>query len=380
MRWLARAGLAARGVMYVVIGWIAVEVAFHRSNQQADRTGALHAISATPVGGVLLWLLVIGFIGMALWRLSEALYGSPGSGGQKASKRLAALGRAIIYAVIAYGVLKYALGAGGPQSSDKQSVDLTATLLKYPGGQILVIVIGLALIGGGIYLAYEAWKEKFRRDLELGQMRARTRRIVEWLGKFGGVARGAVFVTAGIFLVVAAVEAKPQQAKGIDSSLRALASTPLGPWLLVLVAIGLIMFGVFSCCQAKWQRLVAQWPLAQNPLSRLGGFDDEAELGGLLVVGQRVAFHGGGEAALAGQADLLQRHVLGRLVDPALQVVLGVQLRPLGGDQPQHHLLAPGRAAAARTRPTARRPCPRHRPRRMPASRPRRSRPAACAS
>ena len=169
MRWLARAGLAARGVMYVVIGWIAVEVAFHRSNQQADRTGALHAISATPVGGVLLWLLVIGFIGMALWRLSEAVYGSPGSGGQKATKRLAALGRAIIYGVIAYGVLKYSLGTGGPQSSDKQSVDLTATLLKYPGGKFLVIVIGLALIGGGIYLAYEAWKEKFRRDMGPGR-------------------------------------------------------------------------------------------------------------------------------------------------------------------------------------------------------------------
>ena len=255
MLWLARAGLAARGVMYVIIGWIAIQVAFGHSSRQADRTGALHAISATPVGGILLWLLVIGFIGMALWRLSEALYGSPGSGGRKASKRLAALGRTIIYAVVAYGVLKYTLGAGGPQSSDKQSVDLTATLLKYPGGKFLVVVIGLALIGAGVYLAYEAWKEKFRRDMELGQLRARTRRIVEWLGKFGGVARGAVFTTAGIFLVVAAVEAKPQQAKGIDSSLRVLASTPLGPWLLVLVAIGLIMFGVFSCCQARWQRL-----------------------------------------------------------------------------------------------------------------------------
>ena len=255
MRWLARAGFAARGVMYVIIGWIAVEVAFHRSGQQADRTGALHAVSATPVGGVLLWLLVIGFAGMALWRLSEAAYGSPGSGGRKAGKRLAALARAILYAVISYGVLKYALGTGGPQSSDKQSVDLTATLLKYPGGQVLVVAIGLALAGGGLYLAYQAWREKFRRDLEPGRMRARTRRVVEWLGKFGGVARGAVFVTAGVFLVVAAAEAKPQQAKGIDSSLRVLASTPLGPWLLVLVAIGLIMFGLFSCCQARWQRL-----------------------------------------------------------------------------------------------------------------------------
>ena len=253
--WLARAGFAARGVMYIIVGWIAVQVAVGHSGQQADRTGALHEIGATPVGGVLLWLLVVGFIGMTLWRLSEAVYGSPGSGQHKAGKRVAALARAIVYAVIAYGVLKYALGTGGPQSSDKQSVDLTATLLKYPGGQVLVVAIGVALVGGGIFLAYSAWQEKFRKDLELGQLPGRTRRIVEWLGKFGGMARGAVFITAGIFLVVAAVQAKPQQAKGVDSGLRTLASTPLGPWLLVLVAIGLIMFGLFSLCQAKWRRL-----------------------------------------------------------------------------------------------------------------------------
>ncbi len=256
LRWLARAGLAARGVLYVLVGWIAVQVAFGNSGQQADRTGALQEISSTPVGGALLWLLVVGFFGMALWRLSEAAFGAPGTDdARKAGQRLAAAGRAVVYAVIAVNVLKFATGTGGSQSSDKQSVDLTATLLKYPGGQVLVVVIGLALIGGGVYLAYSAWKEKFRGDLEFGQAGARISRAVLWLGKFGGMARGAVFVTAGIFLVVAAVQAKPQQAKGIDSALRTLASTPLGPWLLVLVAIGLIMFGLFSICQAKWQRL-----------------------------------------------------------------------------------------------------------------------------
>jgi hypothetical protein len=255
LRFLARAGLAARGVMYAIIGWIAVQIAFGHSRQQADRTGALHSVSSTPVGGVLLWLLIIGFIGMALWRLSEALYGSPGTSGRKPSQRLAALARAIIYGVIAYGILKYTLGEGSPQSSDTQSVDLTATLLKHPGGQALVVVIGLAFIGGGLYLAYQAWRKKFRRDLELGQMRSPARLAVEWLGKYGGTARGIVFVTAGIFLVVAAVDAEPQQAKGLDSSLRTLAATPLGPWLLLLVAIGLIMFGLFSCCEAKWLRL-----------------------------------------------------------------------------------------------------------------------------
>jgi hypothetical protein len=113
----------------------------------------------------------------------------------------------------------------------------------------------LAFLGGGLYLAYQAWRKEFRRDLELGRLRAPTRRAVEWLGEFGGIARGVVFATAGVFVVVAAAEAQPRQAKGVDSSLRTLAATPLGPRLLLVVAIGLIMFGVFSWCEAKLLRL-----------------------------------------------------------------------------------------------------------------------------
>ena len=255
MRGLAGAGLVARGVMYLVIGWIAVQVAFGNSSQQADRTGALHLIGRSAAGEVALWLLVAGFAGMVLWRLSEALYGASGEDGRKASTRLAALFRAALYTVIAYGVLIYALGVGSPQSSNQQSVDLTATAMREPGGRVIVVLAGLALIASGLILAYSAWRKRFARRLRVSQMGTRTRRIVEWLGRFGGIARGAVFVTAGIFLVVAAVQVQPQQAKGIDSALRALATTPLGPWLLLAVAIGLIMFGAYSCCEARWRRV-----------------------------------------------------------------------------------------------------------------------------
>jgi hypothetical protein len=238
--------------MYIVIGWIALQIAFGHTRQQADRTGALHELSSTALGKVALWVLVVGFIGMTLWRLSEAIW--PTGEGRKAGQRALALAKAVLYAVIAYGVLKYALGLGAPQSSNSQSVDLTATLMRYTGGKALVVVIGLVLIGAGVYLGYQAWRERFRRDMDLGRLSPRTRKTVEWLGRAGGVARGVVFITAGIFLVVAAVEAKPQQAKGIDSSLRALAATPAGPWLLALVAIGLVMFGLFSCCEARLRR------------------------------------------------------------------------------------------------------------------------------
>jgi chromate transport protein ChrA len=149
---------------------------------------------------------------MALWQLPVVAFGMSESSehsDNETGTRLAALGRAVVYAVIAWSVLKFAAGQG-TQSSDKESVDLTATLLKYPFGQVLVVIIGLALVGGGVYIAYAAWKEKFRKGLDLGQA-GRLRRVVEWPGKFGGIARGAVFVTAGIFIMFGLFSVLPGQ-------------------------------------------------------------------------------------------------------------------------------------------------------------------------
>jgi hypothetical protein len=251
MSMLARAGFVARGAIYVIIGWIALQLAFGHSSQQADRSGALRLIANSPFGKFALWLLVIGFIGMALWRLSEALWGAAG----KASKRLGSLGRTVLYGALAYSVAKYALGLGAPSSTNTQSQDLTATAMHYPGGRLIVGIVGVALIAGGVSLTYQAWKKKFLRNMRLGSASPKTRQVVERLGQVGGMARGIVFATAGIFLVVAAAKAQPGQAKGIDSALRALASTPLGPWLLVLVAAGLVIFGAYSFCEARWRNV-----------------------------------------------------------------------------------------------------------------------------
>jgi Domain of Unknown Function (DUF1206) len=127
---LGRAGFLARGLMYIVIGWIALQIAFGHSRQQADRTGALHELSSTPFGEVALWILVVGFFGMALWRLAVAAW-PPAAEDRKPTKRVTSVVKAVIYAVLGYGVLKYAIGAGAPQSSNKQSVDLTATLMQH---------------------------------------------------------------------------------------------------------------------------------------------------------------------------------------------------------------------------------------------------------
>jgi Domain of Unknown Function (DUF1206) len=253
MAGLARAGFVARGVMYALIGIIALEIAVGHSHQQADRSGALRLVAASPFGSVLLWLLVVGFAGMTLWRLSEAIWGAAGPDGHKASARLTSLAKAVLYGVITYGILKFALGLGAPASSNKQSQDLTATALKHSGGQVIVAIIGAVIAIIGFMLIYQYWQRQFLRKMHMGAASVKARQLVTRLGQIGGVARGVIFVTIGIFLAVAAVEAKPGQAKGIDSALLVFAHTPLGPWLLALVAIGLIMFGAFSLCQARWE-------------------------------------------------------------------------------------------------------------------------------
>ena len=253
MGWLARAGLASRGVMYVLVGIIAVQIALEGSRQQADRTGAVRLVAHTSFGVVILWLLVAGFAGMTLWRLSEAVWGSGEAGGRKPAKRLANLGRAVFYAVATFGLLRYALGIGQPSSSDQQSQDLTATALRHPGGSVIVAIAGAVIVIAGLSTMYRAYKRKFLKHLRLGSASPATRTMVSRLGQIGGIARGLVFATVGVFLIIAARDANPRQAKGIDSALRALAHTPLGPWLLVVVALGLVIFGVYSCCEARWR-------------------------------------------------------------------------------------------------------------------------------
>jgi hypothetical protein len=253
LTWLARTGLAARGTMYILIGFIAVQIAVNGSKQQADRTGAVRLVAQTGFGAVVLWLLVIGFAGMTLWRLSEAIWGSSEDGGRKASKRIANLARAVFYGVVTYGILKYALGVGQPSSSDKTSQDLTATALKHPGGQVIVAIAGIIVVGAGLWTMYRAYKLKFLKHMRMGSASQTTRKVVTRLGQAGGIARGFVFGTVGVFLIIAAQDSNPRQAKGIDSALRALAHTPLGPWLLVIIALGLATFGAYSWCEAKWR-------------------------------------------------------------------------------------------------------------------------------
>ncbi|MFF5497235.1 DUF1206 domain-containing protein [Streptomyces aquilus] len=253
----ARAGLVARGVIYLLVGALALQIAFGDGKRQADRGGALAELSDKPFGSVLLWALGAGLVGMALWRLSEALFGSVGPDGRSAKKRLLAVVRFVFYGFVAYSVLSFAAGSGGggQRSSDKQSKDVTAKALEMPAGQWLVALAGVGVAVAGVWIGGRALVRAYRKYFKLGEMSPWTRRLVDVTGVGGGAARGLVFATAGAFAVRAAVDYEPDKAKGLDDTLRSFAGTPLGPWLLALVAAGLVLFGLFSFAMARWRRV-----------------------------------------------------------------------------------------------------------------------------
>jgi hypothetical protein len=255
LQWLARGGLVARGVMYVLIGVLAVQIAFGSGGKQADTSGALRAVAGHPGGIVVLWLLAVGFAGLTIWRFTEVVYGQAGPGGRKVVKRLGSLARALLYAFICGSVVSFILGTGGKTSGNTQSKDATATLMAHSGGRWLVAVIGVGLGVSGVALAVYGIRGKFAKHLHMAQMSRGTAKAVKTLGVVGYVARGVVFSVAGAFLTDAAVSFSPQKAQGIDGSLLKLATTPLGPGLLVAVALGLVIFGIYSCCEARWREV-----------------------------------------------------------------------------------------------------------------------------
>jgi Domain of Unknown Function (DUF1206) len=249
---LARAGLTARGVIYLLVGWVAVLVALGRSSREADQQGALQLLAGKPYGLVSLWLLGIGFAAYALWRLSEVAFGVTGEP-SGAGPRLISLGRAVTYAGLSY--LTFSVISGSQRSQSRQQQDVTATVMQHAYGRWLVGVAGLIVVIIGLVLVGQGVRRRFMKYLRTAQMSLRTRRVVRWLGTIGTVARGLVFALTGALVIDAAVTHKASESGGIDKALLTLRNQPLGEFLMLIAALGLVIFGVYGLCEARWRRV-----------------------------------------------------------------------------------------------------------------------------
>lgn len=249
---LARVGLTARGVIYILIGWVAIMVAAERTRGEADQRGALQMLAAKPYGLISLWLLAIGFAAYALWRLSEAAFGVTVDG-KGVGPRLKSLGRAIVYASLA--VTTFSVIEGARRSQSRQQRDWTARAMTHPGGRWAVGLLGVIVVVVGVVLFVQGVRRGFVKYLKTAEMSPGTRRVVIRLGMIGTIARGLVFALTGALVAEAAVRYQPSKAGGLDTALRMLRDQPFGMFVLIVAALGLMTFGVYGLCEARWRKV-----------------------------------------------------------------------------------------------------------------------------
>jgi hypothetical protein len=250
--WLSRAGFVARGLVYGLVGILAFKLAAGGGNTNASQQGAMRTIAAQPLGNVLLILVAIGLAGYALWRLTRALLGHGPEGSDSGFERVAALASGVVYAGFCFIAVEILLGAGGGSGSSQKP---TAGVLGWPGGSWFVAIAGSALIGVGLYQGYRGVTTDVLKESKTEKMAPTTRHWVAWIGRVGHLARMLVFCLIGSFLIEAAVNANPANAVGLDGALAKVGHASYGPFLLGLVAAGLVAFGAYSLSDARYRRI-----------------------------------------------------------------------------------------------------------------------------
>jgi hypothetical protein len=243
-------------VVYALIGVLAAQAAFGRGGETTDSQGALQRIVQAPFGKMLLGIVAIGLVGYAIWRLVQALEDTENKGSDTKGyiTRAAYAGVGLAYLGLAFSAVQMIIGSGGQGGSGQQG--WTARLLAQPFGQLLVGLVGAVIVGVGAYHLYKAYSAKFREELKLREMSPTEERWATRSGRFGFAARGIVFIITGILVITAALQTDASQASGISGALDTLAQQQYGPWLLGLVALGLIAYGLFCFVEARYRRMI----------------------------------------------------------------------------------------------------------------------------
>ncbi|MEN2739063.1 DUF1206 domain-containing protein [Microbacterium sp. X-17] len=244
VRVLTRVGLASIGLLHILIGVIALAVAAG-SGGKADQSGALQAVASAPGGVFVLWLIVIGLIVLALWQLLVAVTA------HGAWTKILEVVKAVVYGALA--VITISVAGGGSRNSTSTEKSSSAHLLGLPGGVFVLGLIGLIIVAVGVEFIRNGVTSKFERDLKLPP--DRWAGAISALGRVGYIAKGVALLLVGGLVILGAITYDPSKATGLDGSLKTLASVPFGVIALILIALGLIAYGLFWCVRAVRARL-----------------------------------------------------------------------------------------------------------------------------
>lgn len=246
---IARVGLTAYAVVYLLVGWLAVQLAFGDREGKPSSSGALRQLAEQPLGGVLIWVVSIGMFLLVAWQLIEAAVGHRDEdGAARTGKRLMSLGKAVLYGAIGVSGIKIATGSGG---SGKSEETWTARLMDLPAGQLLVGLLALAIVAYGAAQVYVGWSDKLADKLDAEGRSGTSGTAYLSLGKIGYTAKGIVIGIVGLLFGYAAVTHDAKKSGGVDQALFEVLEKPFGPVLLCLMGIGLGCYGVFTLARVR---------------------------------------------------------------------------------------------------------------------------------
>lgn len=247
----ARVGLTARGIVYIVMGFLAFRLA-DGSREEVDQKSALDQVLLQPGGGLLVGLMAVGFACYALWRFYEAAFGVTGEK-RGMQSRVISFVRGLIYSFFA--VTAVAVLNGSHQKQSTQQRGYAIDVMSRPGGHLAVGVFGFIIVIVGLVALNEGITYKFMRYFQGEKLSDGERTWIRGLGRIGNTARGFVFAITGVLLIIAAWSSNATKATGLDGALKTLRDQPYGGFLLGVVAVGLVIFGIYGLAEARYRHI-----------------------------------------------------------------------------------------------------------------------------
>lgn len=247
-QWLVKVGLVFYGIVHLLVATMAIRLALGMRDvgEEASNTGALRSLAETPLGAGLMWVVAVGFLALVVWQLVTALIGfHEFDGFKRTRKRVSAALRAVLYGYLGLSAARIASGPDADDGGDAQE-SLSEGLLALPFGQVLVALVGLAVLGYGIAQIVRAFRESFNEDLDTTLTGKALR-----LGQAGFIGKGIAIGIVGVLFLWAALDADAQKAGGLDKALQHVLNQPFGTWLLVALATGLGAYGIYCFFWAR---------------------------------------------------------------------------------------------------------------------------------
>lgn len=254
---LERLGYAVRGLLYVVMGFLALKIALATPGGKAtDLSGSLVWLIGNPLGKFVLIVIIVGLVAYSIWGFVRAIY-DPLHRGRDAkgiAARVGFVSSAVSYLAIAFFAFTILAGSGAKATDSTQKTVIS--LMANPIGGLATELLGVIAIIVGIGQFIEAYRATFAKDLKAGEMTQSERELAIGLGRFGMAARGVTFLVIGWFLIQAGIHHDPHEAHGFGGAFLFLLAQPYGRWLLGIVALGFIALGLHSFACARWVRLL----------------------------------------------------------------------------------------------------------------------------